>query len=313
METVRQWHQEGFPIKRMMKFLGLTRSMFYYQKVSKASNGDDERGRPYPGFSVTNKQEKISDEQIQEFLMEAIEGEEAVYGYRKLTHHLKTVYDLKINPKKVYRLCKEMEILLPQRKKKSKHPRRLAKNHIITGPNQLWQLDIKYGSIAESGRFFFVASAIDIFDRSIVGYFRGAECKAQSITKMLQESFLRRNVPIPKEEEDLESRLIIRTDNGPQFVSNHFGDFCEKRVYHERIPKKSPNSNAYIESFHSILERECFQKQDFECFDHAYEKLDYFIDFYNERRYHGSLGYLSPSQFLERFLKNNNNLLEMRC
>lgn len=310
---VREWHEEGFPIKRMVRILGITRSMYYYYPTAKSRESEEERGRPYPGFSLTNDEKRIPDEQIQEFLMEALEGEEAVYGYRKLTHYLRVSHDLKINAKKVYRLCKEMGILLPQRKKKSKHPRRLAKNHIITGPNQLWQLDIKYGSIAESGRFFFVASAIDIFDRSIVGYYRGSECKAPSITEMLQETLLRRNVPIPDEEEDLESRLIIRTDNGPQFVSNHFGDFCEKRVYHERIPKKSPNSNAFIESFHSILERECFQQNDFECFDHAYEKLDNFIDFYNERRYHGSLKYLSPSQFLKSFLENKNNISEISC
>lgn len=128
---------------------------------------------------------------------------------------------------------------------------------------------------------------------------------------MIQDSLIRRNVPRPKDDEQ-EKRLIIRTDNGPQFVSEHFGDFCEdKRIYHERIPKKSPNSNAYIESFHSILERECFQQHDFECFDHAYEKLDVFIDFYNERRYHGSLNYLSPCQFLERFQENNGHSHEI--
>jgi putative transposase len=305
---VKEWHEEGFSIKRMMKFLRITRSMFYYKPVAQTPEKEEERGRPCPGFSLTNKEERISDEQIQEFLMEAIEGEESVYGYRKLTHHLKTVYDLKINAKKVYRLCKEMGILLPQRKKKSKHPRRLARNHVITGPNEMWQLDIKYGSIEQSGRFFFVASAIDVFDRSIVGYYRGSDCKATSITNMIQDSLKRRNVPRPKDDER-EKRLIIRTDNGPQFVSEHFGDFCEdQRIYHERIPKKSPNSNAFIESFHSILERECFQQQDFECFDHAYEILDVFIDFYNERRYHGSLNYLSPCQFLSRFQENNAHL-----
>jgi len=306
LKLVKEWHEEGFPIKRMMKILELARSLYYYHQKPSSREESEERGRPYPGLSFTNQGKRIPDEQIKEFLMEAIEGEENMYGYRKLTHYLRDIHDLSINPKKVYRLCKEMGVLLPQRKKKSKHPRRLARNHVITGPNQLWQLDIKYGSIESSGRFFFVASAIDVFDRSIVGHYRGSNCKTDSITKMLQAAVVRRNVHLPTEKD--QTGLIIRTDNGPQFVSEKFGDYCEHhRIYHERIPKKSPNSNAFIESFHSVLERECFQQHDFECFEHAYAVLDEYISFYNERRYHGSLKYLSPLQFLKRYQSSGDN------
>ncbi|WP_081485578.1 integrase core domain-containing protein [Bacillus methanolicus] len=155
---------------------------------------------------------------------------------------------------------------------------------------------IKYGSIEDSGRFFFLASAIDVFDRCIVGYYRGSKCQAKEITGMLQEALIRRQVHIPQDESV--SSIIIRTDNGPQFVSHDFGDFCEQyRIYHERIPTKSPNLNAYIESFHSIIERECYQRDTFEFFEEAYYRIDEFMEFYNNRRYHGSLNYLTPVQF----------------
>ncbi|WP_442915537.1 transposase [Mangrovibacillus sp. Mu-81] len=52
--------------------------------------------------------------------MELIEGREVVYGYRKLTKSLQKVYQLIIKKKKVYRLCTELDILMPQREKKSK-------------------------------------------------------------------------------------------------------------------------------------------------------------------------------------------------
>ena len=54
------------------------------------------------------------------------------YGYNKLTICLKEDYKLLINRKKVYRLCKELNILRPQRKIHKKHPRRLAKQDTIT-------------------------------------------------------------------------------------------------------------------------------------------------------------------------------------
>lgn len=301
LKEVSIWVSEGFPVTRTMKILGLERSLYYYHQNDSPSEEKITRGRPCPGYSLDKRGEKIPDEQIEEFLMEAVEGEQVVYGYRKLTHFLRTEHQLEINSKKVYRLCKKLEILLPKREKKSKYPRRLARNHVITGSNQLWQLDIKYGSIEDSGRFFFLASAIDVFDRTIVGYYRGSHCKTMDITKMLKETLIKRGINYSKnKDQEVQDPLIIRTDNGPQFVSEAFGEFCEEsHVIHERIPKKSPNSNAYIESFHSIIERECFRRNVFEFYEEAYFTIDDFMDFYNNRRFHGSLNFMSPMQFYE--------------
>lgn len=278
--------------------------MYYHHNKLKKSeeNKDIKRGRPLPGFSLTNCGKKISDEQIEEWLLEAVEGEEGVYGYKKLTHYLKETHSLKINKKKVHRLCGKLGILLPVRHAPSLYPRKLAKKHVITSPNQFWQVDIKYGTIEESGRFFFLASAIDVFDRSIVGYYRGSKCQATDITGMLREAMKNRKVKIPKGKNN--HSLIIRSDNGPQFLSKGFGEFCETlKVYHERIPPKSPNLNAYIESFHSIIERECYLRHKFECFEEAYYWIDQFMDFYNNRRYHGSLKQMSPARYNWKFRK----------
>jgi putative transposase len=300
---VALWVSEGFPINRTTAALGVNRSLYYHHnKPTETNDNSLKRGRPIPGFSFTQDGKKISDEQIEEWLMEAVEGEEGIYGYKKLTQYIKETYSLKINKKKVHRLCTKLDILLPVRHAPSSYPRKLARNHEITGPNQLWQVDIKYGSIEESGRFFFLASAIDVFDRSIVGYYRGSKCQAKDITDMLREAIKNRKVVIP-EETDKHS-IIIRSDNGPQFISKEFGDFCvEKQVFHERIPPKSPNLNAFIESFHSVIERECYQQHTFECFEEAYYWIDQYMDFYNNRRYHGSLEYLSPARYNWKFRK----------
>jgi putative transposase len=257
-------------------------------------------GRPIPGFSRTRSNKKVSDEKIKNYLMKLIEGKECIYGYRKLTSSLRKNYKLVINKKKVYRLCKELDILMPQREKKVKIPRKLAKNRVVTGPNQLWQLDIKYGYVTTSRRFFYLASAIDVFDRTIVGHYMGKNCEAKDITKMLQKAMLKRDIHIPNSED--EKTLIIRTDNGPQFCSKYFHDFCvNQKVLHERIPPKSPNMNAYIESFHSVLERECYQPNEFVTFDQAFKTVDEYIKFYNEDRFHGSLKDCTPTEYYEKW------------
>lgn len=277
----------------------MRRSTYYYRKSHSPSIKKNTGGRPIPGFSRRKDGKRVPDSRIKLYLTKLIDGEESVYGYRKLTRCLQRKQKLIINKKKVYRLCKEMDILLPQREKKNKYPRRISRNHLVTGPNQLWQLDIKYGFIAGSRRFFFLASAIDVFDRAIVGKYKGKNCPAESITKMLKKALLSRGV-----ESNGATKLVIRTDNGPQFCSNTFHEFCERhkeQLIHERIPPKSPNLNAYIESFHSVLERECFQRYEFRTLEHAFQKVDEFITFYNKRRLHGSIKDLSPQEFLKQY------------
>ncbi|SFH42894.1 Integrase core domain-containing protein, partial [Desulfotomaculum arcticum] len=96
-----------------------------------------------------------------------------------------------------------------------------------------------------------------------------------------------------------EARPIIRTDNGPQFISHVFEESCEKYgTEHERIPPKTPNKNAHIESFHAILESDCLSRHEFVSYQDAYQVISDYIQFYNKRRMHGSLSDLSPLEFI---------------
>lgn len=245
------------------------------------------------GYSLTVTGEKVSDEQIKEWLLELLEGEEHIYGYRLLGQCIRDFYDLILNPKKSYRLCSELGILQKPRERVPSHPRRLPKNRIVTGANQLWQMDIKYGYVIGRERFFYVLSVIDVFDRVVVAQYRGPICGAKHAVQTLCGALESRIA-------EGESLPTIRTDNGPQFISQLFGDTCESlEVVHERIPPRTPDMNAYIESFHSLLERDLFSRRAFMTFDEAYEALDTYMDFYNNRRMHGSLKRMSPVKFSE--------------
>jgi putative transposase len=224
--------------------------------------------------------------------MDLISGEEAIYGYRKLALCLRQQYKIIINKKKVYRLCKELGILKEQRKLIAKHPRRLARNRVITSVNQLWEIDIKYGYITGEDRFFYLMSIIDVYDRVIVDYHIGLTCEGKHAAHIVERALWKRKLI------NTSQRPIIRTDNGPQFISNKFEKACETlKVEHERIPPKTPNLNAHIESFHSIIERDCYAKHEFSSYTEAYEVTTSFIDFYVNRYLHGSLKDMSPAEF----------------
>jgi putative transposase len=93
-------------------------------------------------------------------------------------------------------------------------------------------------------------------------------------------------------------KLILRTDNGPQFTAHAFQDGCvELPVNHTRIPNNTPNMNAHIESFHSILESDCLSRHEFQSYAEAYKCVSEFMDYYNNRRRHGSLKNKAPMVF----------------
>jgi putative transposase len=171
--------------------------------------------------------------------MEESTGDGYLYGYKKLTTSMQKDYNLNINHKKVYRLC-----MLPQRKVTPKHPRKLAKTSKVTGPNP----DLKYGYTAGTDRFFFMISIIDVYDRCIEGYHIGLRALGLDALRTLGQAIAAREITDT-------DKLVLSTDNGPQFISNVFQEGCaELPITHTRIPANTPNMNAHIESFHAILE-----------------------------------------------------------
>ena len=108
-------------------------------------------------------------------------------------------------------------------------------------------MDMKYGYIAGMDRFFYMMSIIDVYDRWIVGYHIGLIDLALEALRTLRQAHLLRGVGDS-------DKLILRTDNGPQYTDHDLPEGCaELPVNHTRIPNNTPNMNAHIESFHSIL------------------------------------------------------------
>lgn len=171
--------------------------------------------------------------------------------------------------------------------------RKIAFNRTITGPNQLWEFDIKYGYIVGEQRFFFVLAFVDVFSRKCVGKYIGRSCKTGDLTFTLAQAI--------KETGADPRTLILRSDNGPQMTSKQFHEALkkiEKNLEHEFIPPATPNKNAHVESFFSILERELLAHRYYVTFADAYQEIHEWMTFYNQRRLHGSLGHRSPNDIL---------------
>lgn len=197
----------------------------------------------------------------------------------------------------MYRLCKENGFK-KKRINRFKSLKNLSENRTVISSNSLWELDIKYIKINWESRFSYVCEVIDVFDRTIVDYHIGLNCKAKDICLLLERAVSKRSI-------SKDNNLVIRTDNGTQFTSKIFRNkINEIKLYHERIPNAIPNKNAHIESFHSILEFEFVNKYYFNSFFEVYDKLEVFMKNYNDKRINSSLGYITPNEF---YLKHNGN------
>jgi putative transposase len=297
---VLKWHCMGYEVKRVCQVVGLSRPSFY-----RCINLSEHTKQPIlrivktgrPGYSTTYSGEIIKDEEIKVLLKEIAVGEGYNYGYRKMAYCLRKRKKIFINKKKVYRLCKEAKLLKPPYQQRNKAPKRLARNRVVNGPNQLWQGDIKHGYIRGEDRNFYVLSYVDVFERTIVGYTVGRTCLGKHAGDAIRQGLLKRQLY------RRDQPLVVRTDNGPQFTSLQFASICDDlNIEHERIPPKTPNMNAYIEAYHSILEDDFMRLMEFESMADVREKLDRYVKYYNQVRLHGSLQYCSPDEYYRQYL-----------
>lgn len=167
------WIAKGYGVSLICRILGIPRSTYYYQTSYRVEQKQAGGGRPIPGYSLKHNNTKVSDEQIKEWLLEEIEDEGFTYGYRKLAVLLRRHYGLAINKKKVYRLCKELGLLRPQRQPKPTKSENEPATAPFPVPINCGRPMLRYGYIHGQDRFFFVLSYIDVYGRTVTGFHIG--------------------------------------------------------------------------------------------------------------------------------------------
>ena len=100
--------------------------------------------------------------------------------------------------------------------------------------------------------------------------------------------------------------LILRTDNGPQYISREFRESVKLLgIRSEYIQKHTPEDNGDIESFHNSLKTDYIWVNDLETFEDAENLMEYAFNDYNSVRSHSSIEYLPPDEFERRLLEED--------
>lgn len=239
------------------------------------------------------------------------------YGLRRLTRSIRKE-GIPVNTKRVYRLMKKYAIYSKTKKKfkitTKQNSKALFSTNMLNGrfeaekKNQIWTSDITY--IWTNEGWMYLAVVLDVYNREIIGWSLNQRCTADLILNAFSMA-IRNRKP--------EAGTIFHSDRGSQYTSARFRNTL---AYYGFIQSMSSKGNCYdnaiTETFFSTLKKELVYLTNFETRQQAVAEVFEFIEiFYNRKRLHSALGYLSPLEFRmknliekkkEELLINNNRV-----
>ena len=190
-----------------------------------------------------------------------------------------------VSPSSVYRVLTQAGLLRKSNASKS------AKGSGFAGPSrphEHWHIDISYLNIM--GTFFYLISLLDGYSRFLVHW---------DIREQMTEIDVGIVVQRAKEKYPDASPRII-SDNGPQFIAKDFKELIRALgMSHVLTSAYYPQSNGKIERFYQTAKRDCIRPKTPLSLDEARRIVGEFIEFYNTRRLHSAIGYVTPLDKLQ--------------
>ena len=160
---------------------------------------------------------------------------------------------------------------------------------IPTAVSQHWSMDFVHDQLAD-GRRFRVLTVIDQWSRESLSLESGSSLSGKDVANALERLSWQR--PLPK---------AITVDHGTEFTSKVLDEWAwHPGVQLDFIRPGKPVGNGLVESFNGRLRDEYLNLTEFTSLEHARATLSHWQDHYNQHYPHGSLGYLTPSEFAKQ-------------
>lgn len=277
MHPVIEQASSRLPLIWLCRLAGVARSS-YYRSLQRIP-------------SVPSEANEALLEEIRAICLEA-----PSYGSPRVTRELHR-RGHRVNHKRVARLMREAH-LARRRKKRfvvttdSRHNFRVysnvARDLLLTRPNQLWRADITYIRLVEA--FVYLAVILDAFSRKVVGWALSRHINAALTVQALTMALRARQV---------EPGLVHHSDQGVQYACDEYIRLLNEHHITISMSRKAfPGDNAQAESFMKTLKVEEVYINDYRTIPEAYANIEEFIEIvYNHKRLHSSLDYRTPDEF----------------
>jgi len=283
MEVATEHISQHYPVRQVLSYCGLSASSYYYKPT-----GNRQGRKPYAKMYDCNRLE-VDDTFILEAILKLFENPFVDYGCYKTYIYLTDNKKYIISKHKVYEIMKNNNIL---RQKGAQSSKRNKVNRVVDlipntkGPFSYFEIDIKFMYMYGQRRNAQMLTIIDIETRIVLGQYIDYQIGKRKVIDLFDKIF---------EKYDLPKNFILRSDNGSQFIANMIQNYLKKKeVIQEFIKPATPQQDAHIESFHSIIERAICQRFEFENVKILVETMKKFMDFYNFERIHSGTNFKSP-------------------
>jgi putative transposase len=238
------------------------------------------------------------DEKLTGMIRESFAHSDRTYGARRVRRDLRD-WGYRCGVHRVNRLMRHAQLVARPRRRRMPFDAGPRPEHLIA-PNVLdrqfaaaaanckWVADFTYLWTAEG--WLYVAVVLDLFSGRVVGWSMSAQMTSQLVTDAMLMALWRRG-PV--------KALLHHSDQGSQYTSEQF----QKLLGEHGITCSMSRSgdcwdNAAMESFFSTLKIERTNRTNYDTRDQARaDVFDYIERFYNPRRRHSTLGYLSPIDY----------------
>ncbi|MHB2153826.1 IS3 family transposase [Calditrichota bacterium GD2] len=205
-------------------------------------------------------------------------------GYRRETYKMIDENVVAVSPSTVYRVLKKHGLL--NRWNPPKEPSRKGFIQPLRVHDH-WHIDISYLNVL--GTFLFLITVLDGASRYVVHHEVRSSMTGYDVELTIEKAL----------EKFPEARPRIISDNGSQFTSKEFKEYMrQKGLNHVRTSVAHPQSNGKLERFHGTIKQESIRKRSYVSIEDAREQIDDYITYYNTKRLHSAIYYLTPEDVL---------------
>jgi putative transposase len=245
------------------------------------------------------------DEELAEWIVQAHAESRNTYGAPRIVEELKA-NGVQTSKRRCARIMREHG--LQGRKKHRRRPRTTDSRHAhapapnlmasvkVTGPNQAWMTDITYLDTGEG--WLYLAAILDVWSKKVVGWAAGPTLHVSLVLAALAQAKRNRRPP---------PGLLHHSDQGVQYACDDYRDaLAAAGMLCSMSRRGNCYDNAAMESFWSTFKTETGLDATTPISRRAAELIvfDYIETFYNPKRRHSSLGYISPVAFEKQTAKN---------
>ena len=225
------------------------------------------------------------------------------YGSPRIYRALKKK-NIPCSENRIARIMRKENLVAVQRRKfkattNSRHnlpvaPNILNRNFLTDRPNKVWVSDITYIWTWEG--WLYLSFVLDLYYRGVVGLAMAERITDELTQSALNQALMRRNPP---------QGLIHHSDRGVQYASGNYQDILAKHNIITSMSRKGNCwDNAVGESFLHTLKVELINRCRFRTREEAKRKIFEYIEmYYNRKRAHSTLNYMSPFEFEKQFFQ----------